>query len=69
MSQDTVILKLNGIEGYEKIRPSDEEVAALGPDFKKLWEKDFEARPEKPLAILALSPGLLGDHSQVPPGQ
>ena len=69
MSQDTGILKWNVIEGCEKIRPSDEESGALGPEFKKLWGKDFEARPEKPLAILSASSGLLGDHSQVPPGQ
>lgn len=63
MSQDIGILKCNGIEGCGKIRPSDEEDAALGPDFKKLWGEDFEASPEKLLAILAVSSDLLGDHS------
>ena len=69
MSQDTGILNWNGIEVCGKIRPTPGEVEALGPEFKELWTKDFESRPEKTLAIIAVSSGLLGGHSQVPPGQ
>ncbi|KAF3057112.1 Alcohol oxidase [Daldinia childiae] len=52
-----------------KIRPTDAEVAELGPEFQTAWERDFKAKPDKPLALMALVSGFSGDPSSVPVGQ
>ncbi|KAH9896164.1 alcohol oxidase-like protein [Xylariomycetidae sp. FL2044] len=35
-----------------KLRPSDSDVSALGPDFESMWKKEFEDNPDKPLSII-----------------
>ncbi|KFZ25497.1 hypothetical protein V502_00021 [Pseudogymnoascus sp. VKM F-4520 (FW-2644)] len=62
-------LNWNGIEGCGKIRPTMKEVLALGPDFAQIWARDFELQAERPMTIIAVSSGFLGDHSLVTPGQ
>lgn len=37
-----------------KFRPTDAEVEALGPEFKKSWDRDFKNKPDRPLMIIAL---------------
>lgn len=46
-------VKWNTIDAAAKIRPSESEVAALGPEFQAAWEKDFKGE-SKPLGLLAL---------------
>ncbi|KAG6009010.1 hypothetical protein E4U21_003341 [Claviceps maximensis] len=47
------ILRWNGVDVAAKLRPSEAEVAELGPDFQRLWDRDFKDRPERPLMLLA----------------
>jgi alcohol oxidase len=48
------ILGWNGIDISAKIRPTDDDVAALGPEFKAAWEKDFKDSPARPLMLMGL---------------
>ncbi|KAG6014183.1 hypothetical protein E4U54_005707 [Claviceps lovelessii] len=47
------ILGWNGVDLVAKLRPSEAEVAQLGPDFRRLWDRDFKDQPERPLMLLA----------------
>lgn len=37
-----------------KIRPTEDEVTVLGPDFKHAWERCFKANADKPLMLMSL---------------
>jgi alcohol oxidase len=52
-----------------KLRPSDEEIAALGPDFQKDWDKDFKPFPTRPLMLCGVVNAFLADPSLVEPGK
>lgn len=47
----------NGKGIQAKIRPTDDEVAVLGPEFQKGWETNFKDYPGKPLALLDVNGG------------
>jgi len=49
-----------------KFRPTEEEVAGLGPDFKAAWDRDFRDAPNRPLMIIAMYLAYFGDHSRLP---
>lgn len=36
-----------------KLRPTDADVAALGPEFQAVWDRDFKNNPDKPLMLLS----------------
>lgn len=44
----------NSIDISSKLRPTDEEVAALGPEFQAAWNKDFKDKPDRPLMLTGL---------------
>lgn len=44
----------NSIDISSKLRPSDEDVAALGPEFKAAWDRDFANSPDRPLMLMGL---------------
>ena len=48
------LLGTNAMDAQGKFRPTEAEVEALGPEFKKAWDRDFKDRPDRPLMILAL---------------
>lgn len=48
------LLGTNGMDAQGKFRPTEKEVDALGPEFRKAWDRDFKDRPDRPLMILAL---------------
>ncbi|KAI1477068.1 putative alcohol oxidase [Daldinia eschscholtzii] len=52
-----------------QIRPTEADVAQLGPEFQEAWERDFKAKPDKPLAIMALVSGFAANPTGVPLGQ
>lgn len=52
----------NGVDVCGKIRPSEDEVARLGTNFQVLWDRDFKNKPTRPLVILPMLTGYLGDH-------
>ncbi|KAK8043045.1 alcohol oxidase-like protein [Apiospora phragmitis] len=47
------ILGWNAQDVTCKLRPSDAEVAALGPEFQAAYERDFKHNENKPLAMMA----------------
>ena len=48
------LLGTNAMDAQGKFRPTEAEVDALGPEFRKAWDRDFKDRPDRPLMILAL---------------
>ena len=48
------LLGTNGMDAQGKFRPTEAEVDALGPEFRKAWDADFKNVPDRPLMILAL---------------
>jgi hypothetical protein len=59
------ILGWNSIDLSSKLRPSDAEVASLGPKFQAAWEKDFKDEPSRPLMLMGVVSSFLGDPSLV----
>ena len=51
------ILGWNAMDIIYKIRPTETEVAALGPEFHALWEREYQNEPSKPLASGSLING------------
>lgn len=51
------MLGWNAQEVQGKIRPTEIEVAALGPEFQAAWEREFKPNPDKPLAIVTAIAG------------
>ncbi|KAI1845515.1 hypothetical protein JX266_008373 [Neoarthrinium moseri] len=63
------ILGWNSIDISSKLRPTEDEVAAIGPEFKSAWDKDFKNAPNRPLMLMGLVSCFLGDPAAVPAGQ
>lgn len=51
-AQEIGLLSYNAIDVHGKLRPTDEEVEALGPRFKAIWDRDFKDHPNKPLILM-----------------
>ena len=68
------LLGTNAMDASGKFRPTDEDAAALGPEFKAAWDRDFKNAPDRPLMVclpfffssmaVVLTPDL--DHSSLP---
>ncbi|KAI0126264.1 alcohol oxidase-like protein [Xylariales sp. AK1849] len=63
------ILGWNSIDISSKLRPTDAEIEALGPEFQKAWDRDFKGTPDRPLMLMGLVSCFLGDPATVPVGQ
>ncbi|KAI1503596.1 GMC oxidoreductase [Biscogniauxia marginata] len=61
MKNNHEMLGWNGQEIQAKVRPTDAEVAALGPDFQKAWDKEFKNHPDKPLGVINVIAGFPRD--------
>ncbi|RDL38488.1 FAD protein [Venustampulla echinocandica] len=59
----------NGIDVAGKIRPTESEIASMGPDFRKDWDRDFAPYPTKPLMLYGVVNAFLADPSLVEAGQ
>ncbi|KAF5022829.1 hypothetical protein F66182_5123 [Fusarium sp. NRRL 66182] len=59
----------NAIDLSSKLRPTDADIATLGPDFQDAWERDFKNIPNRPLMLMGLISCFLGDPSAVPDEQ
>lgn len=69
IAKNDTLLGWNAQDITCKLRPSNSDVAALGPKFKAAWDKDFKNTPDKPLVLMAPINGFPGDPSTVPVGQ
>lgn len=47
------ILGWNACDIFGQIRPTEIEVASLGPAFQKAWTQDFKDQPSKPFTLIA----------------
>lgn len=54
VSKQHPLLGWNSMDASGKFRPTEEEVAALGPAFKEAWDRDFKNAKDRPLMIMAL---------------
>ncbi|KAI6362904.1 hypothetical protein MCOR25_006053 [Pyricularia grisea] len=50
----------NFIEAAAKLRPTADEVEALGPEFQEAWRRDFANRPGRGLAQICMALGFPG---------
>ena len=57
MRDNHKILGWNMQEIQGKVRPTENEVDLLGPEFRKAWDAEFKDYPDKPLAVMALAAG------------
>lgn len=62
------LLGWNGIDVAGKVRPSDHEVKALGPEFEEHWDRDFKDQKEKPLMLICVVSAFLGDRALLKEG-
>ncbi|KAI0104647.1 GMC oxidoreductase [Nemania sp. FL0031] len=59
----------NTIDVSSKVRPTEEDIAALGPAFKAAWDRDFKDKPNKPLSLIAILNAYYGPPELAEPGQ
>jgi alcohol oxidase len=66
-------LATNGIEAGVKIRPTEDELAAMDkwpcPEFRSGWDSYFKDKPDKPVMHYSVIAGWFGDHMVMPPGK
>ncbi|KAF1945043.1 alcohol oxidase-like protein [Clathrospora elynae] len=63
------MLGWNAIDVSSKLRPTEDEVTSLGPEFKAAWDRDFKYAPNRPLVLCGLVSCFLGDPASIPAGQ
>jgi len=68
IQENDELLGTNAMEAQGKVRPTEEEVDKLGPEFRKAWDADFKNAPDRPIMIMALYNCYYGDHSTLPDG-
>ncbi|KFY38995.1 hypothetical protein V495_06236 [Pseudogymnoascus sp. VKM F-4514 (FW-929)] len=69
LATNASILSWNAADVVAKVRPTDAEAAALGPEFLAVWKKDFENVPNKPAVIITSLNGFPGDPTGLPVAQ
>ncbi len=69
LTEKDPMLGWNGIDICAKLRPSDQDIEKLGPDFKRDWDNDFKSVPTKPLMLCGVVNAFLADPSLVEPGK
>ncbi|KAK0209860.1 hypothetical protein IW262DRAFT_1281076 [Armillaria fumosa] len=47
------LFSFSGVDAAIKMRPREDELEELGPDFREYWEKNFANKPDKPLFWLS----------------
>ncbi|GAA5907615.1 hypothetical protein JCM6882_004423 [Rhodosporidiobolus microsporus] len=63
------ILASNAIDAGFKLRPTEEELKEMGPEFNEFFEKYFRNKPDKPVMFSSVVAGAYADHSLLPPGK
>ncbi|KAG7445872.1 alcohol oxidase [Guyanagaster necrorhizus] len=67
-SPEKARLSSNAIDAGFKIRPTEEELKEMGPEFNELWNRYFKDKPDKPVMFGSIVSGAYADHSLLPPG-
>lgn len=68
-SPEKARLSSNAIDAGFKIRPTEEELKEMGPEFNELWNRYFKDKPDKPVMFGSIVSGAYADHSLLPPGK
>lgn len=68
VSPEKAKLSSNAIDAGFKIRPTEEELKAMGPEFNELWDRYFKDKPDKPVMFGSIVAGAYADHTLLPPG-
>ncbi|KAG6888844.1 hypothetical protein C0995_005384 [Termitomyces sp. Mi166 len=68
-SPEKARLSSNAIDAGFKIRPTEEELKEMGPEFNELWNKYFKDKPDKPVMFGSIVSGAYADHTLLPPGK
>jgi alcohol oxidase len=63
------LLGWNGMDCFGKFRPTEKEIESFAPALKQLWEDEFKNRAEKPLIMLGLFAGYVGDYTTISEGE
>ncbi|KAF8196933.1 methanol oxidase [Pholiota molesta] len=69
VSPEKARLSSNAIDAGFKIRPTEEELKEMGPEFNALWDTYFKDKPDKPLMFNSIVSGAYADHTLLPPGK
>ncbi|KZT56112.1 GMC oxidoreductase [Calocera cornea HHB12733] len=69
VSPEKALLSSNHIDAGFKIRPTEEELKEMGPEFNKLWDSYFKDKPDKPVMFSSIVSGAYADHTLLPPGK
>ncbi|KAG9309486.1 hypothetical protein JVU11DRAFT_10457 [Chiua virens] len=62
-------LSSNAVDAGFKIRPTEEELKEMGPEFNALWDKYFKDKPDKPVVFGGVVNAAYADHTLLPPGK
>ncbi|PAV14903.1 alcohol oxidase [Pyrrhoderma noxium] len=68
-SPEKALLSSNCIDAGFKIRPTEEELKEMGPEFNELFDRYFRDKPDKPVMFGSIVSGAYADHSLLPPGK
>lgn len=68
-SPEKARLSSNFIDAGWKIRPTEEELKEMGPEFNELWNRYFKNKPDKPVMFGSIVAGAYADHAVLPPGK
>lgn len=63
LEEQNPMLGWNAIDVGSKVRPTEEAVDRMGPEFRKLWDRDFKNSPTKPAMLVATVQTFLGDRT------
>ncbi|KAF7305399.1 Alcohol oxidase [Mycena chlorophos] len=69
VSPEKARLSSNAIDAGFKIRPTEEELKEMGPEFNELWDKYFKDKPDKPVMFGSIVSAAYADHTLLPPGK
>ncbi|KAJ6510972.1 methanol oxidase [Mycena sanguinolenta] len=69
VSPEKARLSSNAIDAGFKIRPTEEELKEMGPEFNKLWDTYFKDKPDKPVMFGSIVSAAYADHTLLPPGK
>ncbi|THH29566.1 hypothetical protein EUX98_g4623 [Antrodiella citrinella] len=69
VSPEKARLSSNFIDAGFKIRPTEEELKEMGPEFNELWKTYFKDKPDKPVIFGSIVAGAYADHTLLPPGK
>ncbi|KAF8151496.1 GMC oxidoreductase-domain-containing protein [Crassisporium funariophilum] len=69
VSPEKARLSSNAIDAGFKIRPDQQELKEMGPEFGALWDKYFKDKPDKPVMFGSIVSAAYADHTLLPPGK